>query len=91
MQIHASEHAEINQALVELATFSRPSDKFAPNILEKINAILDECCHLPEWQAEKHYMDAGLAAVVTYLAQTYPWLTPNAAHAVYHECMMYMK
>ena len=91
MNIPESDHAELNDALLELRNLYHPNPNFRPEIIAEARAIVDECCNLPEWNAKEHYMDAGLAATAIYLQKTYPWLTEQAFYAVRHECMMYMK
>lgn len=91
MEISERDHAAINAALLVQGIFYKPSEPIAPDILEKAQAIFSESLDLPEWQQEGNYMDAGMAAVMQYLKETYPWLTQEARYAVRHECMMYMK
>lgn len=91
MDIRESDYAEINKALVEPDIFYDANTNFAADIVEKAQAIFDECCNLPAWRQADNYMDAGLGGVEVYLRKTYPWLTENAIYAVRHECMMYMK
>jgi hypothetical protein len=90
MHIPESDHAELNEALLELRNLYRPNPNFRPEIIAEAHALVDECCRLPEWDAKENYMDAGLAAVSVHL-KNYPWLTEKAFYAVRFECMMTMK
>lgn len=91
MDIPESDHAELNNTLLEVGSFYRTTPNFRPDIVKKARAIVDECCNLPEWNATENYMGAGMAAVIIYLKKTYPWMIEKAIYAVQHECMMYMK
>jgi hypothetical protein len=91
MEISASDYNAINQVLLTDGIFYRPDPQIPEDILQKAQSIFSESLNLPEWQQEGNYMDAGMAAVMQYLKDTYPWLTQEARYALRHECMMYMK
>lgn len=90
-ELSETDHAAINAALLVQGIFYKPSEAISQDILQKAQAIFNESLELPEWQQDGNYMDAGMAAVMQYLKETYPWLTQEARYAVRHECMMYMK
>lgn len=91
MNIPESDHAEINQTLLEADVFRSTNDRFPTEILKQIKTIFDEALRLPEWNSGENYMNAGIAAVIVFLKETYPWLSEKARYMIQHECMMYMK
>ncbi len=91
MNIPESDHAEINQTLLEADVFRSTNDRFPTEILKQIKTIFDEALRLPEWDLGENYMNAGIAAVIVFLKETYPWLSEKARYMIQHECMMYMK
>lgn len=92
IEIPESDRAEVIRALLAQGIFRIPAPtEFSEDILEKARGIFGEALNLPEWNAGENYMNAGMAAVMVYLKETYPWLSQDAIYAVRHECMMYMK
>lgn len=91
MNIPESDRAQINQTLLEPDVFRSTNDRFPPEILKQIETIFDEALRLPEWDSGENYMNNGMAAVMVYLKETYPWLSEKARYMIQHECMMYMK
>jgi hypothetical protein len=88
MQIPESDYATINRALIEIDRVYEISETFGQDIEQKVRFICEDACQRPEFWEGGFNMDAGLAAVVRYLNQHYPWLSERAVWMVRHQCFM---